>query len=105
MVIRPRLRSFFAALGFYVLAGLLIGYFGLHAYTGDHGLRARDELDKQIVTLTAQLDEANAEHDYWERRIRLLKPDGVDPDMLDERARELLDYVGPRDLILIQKKP
>jgi hypothetical protein len=25
--------------------------------------------------------------------------------MLDERARALLDYVDPRDLILIQKKP
>jgi len=105
MVIRPRLRSFFTALGLYVLAGMLVGYFGLHAYTGDHGLRAREALDKQIATLTAQLDEANAEHEYWERRIRLLKPEGVDPDMLDERARTLLDYVDSRDLILIQKKP
>lgn len=105
MVTRPRLRSFFTALGLYVLAALLIGYFGLNAYTGDHGLRAREELDRQIADLTRQLDEATAERDLWERRVKLLKSDRVDPDMLDERARALLDYVDPRDLILIEKKP
>jgi cell division protein FtsB len=105
MVTRPRLRSFFTALGLYVLAALLIGYFGVNAYTGDHGLRAREELDRQIADLNRQLDEATAERDLWERRVRLLKSERVDPDMLDERARALLDYVDPRDLVLIQKKP
>jgi len=105
MVIRPRLRSFFTALGLYVLAALLIGYFGVNAYTGDHGLRAREALDRQIADLTRQLDEATAERDLWERRVRLLKSERVDPDMLDERARALLNYGDARDLILIQKKP
>ncbi len=105
MVTRPRLRSFFTALGLYVLAALLIGYFGVNAYTGDHGLRAREALDRQIADLTRELDEATAERDMWERRVNLLKSERVDPDMLDERARALLDYVDPRDLILIQKKP
>ena len=105
MVTRPRLRSFFTALGLYVLAALLIGYFGVNAYTGDHGLRARQDLDRQIAALTTELGQATAERDLWERRVKLLKSDSVDPDMLDERARSLLDYADPRDLILIQKKP
>jgi cell division protein FtsB len=104
MVTRPRLRSFFTALGLYVLAALLIGYFGVNAYTGDHGLRAREALDRQIADLTRQLDEATAERDMWERRVNLLKAERVDPDMLDERARVLLDYVDPRDLVLIEKR-
>jgi cell division protein FtsB len=105
MVKRPRLRSFFTALGLYVLAALLIGYFGVNAYTGDHGLRAREELDRQIGSLTSQIAEATAERESWERRVKLLKSDSVDPDMLDERARSLLDYADPRDLVLIRKKP
>ncbi len=105
MVTRPRIRSFFTALGLYVLAALLIGYFGVNAYTGDHGLRAREQLDRQIADLTRELDEATAERDMWERRVSLLKSERVDPDMLDERARALLDYVDSRDLILIEKKP
>ena len=101
MVTRPRLRSFFTGLGLYALAAALIGYFGLNAYTGDHGLRAREQMDKQIATLTRELAEATAERDTWQRRITLLKSDSVDPDMLDERARELLDYADPHDLILM----
>ena len=34
----------------------------------------------------------------------LLKSNGLDPDMLDERARVLLEYVDPRDLVLILRK-
>ncbi len=105
MVTRPRLRSFFTALGLYVLAALLIGYFGVNAYTGDRGLRAREDLDRQIAKLTTELDQASAERDLWERRVKQLKSDSIDPDMLDERARTLLDFVDPRDLVLIQKKP
>jgi cell division protein FtsB len=101
MVTRPRLRSFFTGLGLYLLAAALIGYFGLNAYTGNHGLRAREQMDKQIASLTDQLAQATAEREAWQRRIRLLKSDSVDPDMLDERARELLDYADPHDLVLM----
>jgi cell division protein FtsB len=101
MVTRPRLRSFFTGLGLYLLAAALIGYFGLNAYSGDHGLRAREQMDKQIISLTDQLAQATAERDAWQRRIKLLKSDSVDPDMLDERARQLLDYADAHDLVLM----
>jgi cell division protein FtsB len=105
MVTRPRIRAFFTALGLYVLAGLLIGYFAMNAYTGNRGLRAREELDHQIATLMGDIEAAKAERAQWERRVALLKSDSIDPDMLDERARVLLDDVDPRDLVLIVKKP
>jgi cell division protein FtsB len=100
MVTRKRLRSFLTALGLYVGAALLIGYFGVNAYTGNHGLRARQSLDQQIAQLNAELSELKAERAIWDRRVSLLKSDSLDPDMLDERARALLNYVDPRDLTL-----
>ena len=102
MVRRPRIRAFFTALGLYCLAAALISYFGLNAYKGDHGLRAREQMDKQIARLTNELAQASAERDMLQRRMKLLKSDSVDPDMLDERARELLDFADPHDLILMQ---
>jgi cell division protein FtsB len=51
------------------------------------------------------LRDAKAERERWERRIALLKSDGLDPDMLDERARSLLGFVDPRDVVLLRKKP
>ena len=105
MVRRPRIRAFFTALGLYVLAALLIGYFGVNAYTGSRGLRARQDLDQRIAALTRQIDETKAERTQWERRVALLKSESLDPDLLDERARALLDYVDGNDLTLRLKRP
>ena len=103
MVIRPRIRAFLAALGPYVLAGLFIGYFGINAYTGNHGIRAKQTLDQRIADLKRDLDTVKAERERWERRVALLKSDRIDPDMLDERARELIDLVDPRDVLMLIK--
>jgi cell division protein FtsB len=105
MVTRRRLRSFLNAMALYAVAALVIGYFGVNAYTGNHGLRAKQDLDLQITQLSVELSGLKAERAVWDRRIALLKPDSIDPDMLDERARALLDYVDPRDLVLQLKRP
>jgi cell division protein FtsB len=105
MVIRRRLRSFLTALALYIGAALLIGYFGVNAYTGNHGLKARQNLDQQIAQLSLELAALKAERTTWERRVSLLRSDSLDPDMLDERARALLDYAHPRDLTLQIKRP
>jgi len=100
MVTRKRLRSFLTALGLYVTAGLLVGYFGVNAFSGNHGLKAKQDIDQQVATLSAELSQLKVERAQWERRIALLKSNSLDPDMLDERARSLLDYVHPADLTL-----
>ncbi|HMF11441.1 MAG TPA: septum formation initiator family protein [Gemmataceae bacterium] len=78
----------------------MIGYFGINAYTGNRGLRAKQDLDRQIAELTGELSKLKAERTVWERRVSLLRSDILDPDMLDERARALLDYADPNDLTL-----
>src|SRR5262245_35020554 len=105
MVTRRRLRSILTALGLYLGAALLIGYFGVNAYTGNHGLRARQDLDQQIAQLSAELATLSAERATWERRVSLLRSETIDPDMLDERARALLDYVDPSDVTLQLERP
>jgi cell division protein FtsB len=101
MVTRKRLRSILTTLGLYVMAALLIGYFGVNAYSGNHGLKAKEDLDQQIAALSADLDRLKRERAQWERRVALLRADRLDPDMLDQQARALLDDVAPNDLILM----
>jgi cell division protein FtsB len=105
MVTRRRLRSFLTAVGLYVGAALLIGYFGVNAYTGNHGLKAQKDIDKQIESLSAELNQLRAERSRWEHRVSLLKSESIDPDMLEERARVLLNYVHPRDVTTLIKRP
>jgi cell division protein FtsB len=101
MVTRKRLRSILTALGLYVVAALLIGYFGVNAFSGNHGLNAKQDIEQQIGALSTELAKLQVERKQWERRVALLKSRGLDPDMLDERARALLDYVHPNDLTLM----
>ena len=101
MVTRKRLRTFLSALLLYALAALLIGYFGANAYSGARGLKAKEDIDRQMATLNEELYRLKHEHGQWERRIALLKSADLDPDMLDERARALLDYVDPNDLTMV----
>jgi cell division protein FtsB len=105
MVTRRRFRTVVNALALYTIAALLIGYFGINAYTGNHGLRAKQDLDQQITQLSDELAALRAERVNWERRVSLLQPESIDADMLDERARALLNYVDPRELTLQLKRP
>ena len=105
MVTRKRVRSILTALGLYVIAALLIGYFGVNAFSGNRGLKAKQDIDQQVAGLSVELAQLKVERAQWERRIALLKSNGVDPDMLDERARALLDYVHPHDLTMMLPEP
>ena len=101
MVTNRRRRTILTALGLYTFAALFIGYFGVNAFTGAHGLHAQADLDKQLASMDGELAHLKAERAMWERRVALLRSDKIDPDMLDERARALLGYVDPRDAVLL----
>ena len=105
MVSRKRFHGFLTALGLYAGASLLIGYFAVNAYTGNRGLRAQQDLDFEYAELSRQLDRLRTERLYWQRRVDLLKSESIDPDMLDERARAILNYLDRRELTLIRPRP
>jgi cell division protein FtsB len=105
MVSHRRRRTILTALGLYIFAALFIGYFAANAFTGNHGLRAQQDLDQQFAAMQVELSDAKADRALWERRVTLLRSDRLDPDMLDERARALLGYVDPRELTLLITPP
>ena len=99
MVSRTRLKSILTGLALYTLAAMMVGYFGVNAYTGRYGLNAQQELDQEIIALTAELARLKKERSEGQQRVSLLRSDRLDPDMLDERARYQLDYANPHDLV------
>ncbi|HWW46771.1 MAG TPA: septum formation initiator family protein [Xanthobacteraceae bacterium] len=103
MVSRARLKAVLTGIALYLLAAGVIGYFGVNAYTGRYGLTAQQELDQEIIALTAELVRLKAERAVGEQRVALLRSSRLDPDMLDERARYQLDFIHPRDIVLLDK--
>jgi len=78
-------------------------YFAYHAVEGDRGLIAWWNLRQQVVDAQATLDELAAQRAVLEHRVKLLHPDNLDPDMLDERARLMLNYGKPGDIVIFDK--
>src|SRR5262249_1375227 len=101
MVTRRRLRSALTAIGLYIGAALLIGYFGVNAYTGAHGLKAKQDLAQQIDELSRELARLKVERATWEHRVSLLRADRLDPDLLDERTRAMLAHPHPTIWVVV----
>jgi cell division protein FtsB len=53
------------------------------------------------VLLEAELAALRAETSDYERRAALLRPQTLDPDMIDERARLSLNVIGANDVVII----
>ena len=105
MVSRRKLRTVLTTLCLYAGSALVIAYFAVNAYSGNHGLRAQQDLDQQFAVLNEELGHLNTERADWQRRVKLLKSASIDPDMLEERARAGLNYLDPRELTLMIKRP
>lgn len=86
-----------------VLAISLFGYFAYHSVQGDRGLIAWLQLGQQVEIAQAVLEKVSRDRSALEHRARLLRPDNLDPDMLDERARQVLSLSHPDDLVILDK--
>ncbi len=60
MISHRRRRSILTALALYSLAAAFIGYFGVHAFTGNHGLRAQQQVEIEITRLEGEVTKAEA---------------------------------------------
>jgi cell division protein FtsB len=89
---------------FPLLACGAAGYFAYHLQTGDHGLEARADLERRKDVLAGELEGLKAVRLRLERDVSLLRPESLDPDMLDERARAILNLAHQDDLIMLKRR-
>lgn len=86
-----------------VFAIAVFSYFAYHSIQGDRGFIAWLQLTQQVEIAQATLEKVSNERSALEHRARLLRPDNLDPDMLDERARQVLSLVRPDELVILDK--
>ncbi len=78
-----------------------LGYFAYHTVEGDRGLLAWLRLRGQITDAELQLAKVTTERQALEHRVLLLRPDHLDPDMLEERARAMDDLGRDGDIVVL----
>ncbi len=79
----------------------LLGFFAWHGWYGQRGFGYHEKLVLQSEKLSGDLASIQKDRAAFEHRVSLLRPESVDPDMLDEMARKTLDVAGSNDLIVV----
>jgi cell division protein FtsB len=100
MEMRRRLRH---VIGPLVGAGVL-AYFAYHTMEGDRGVFSLLRLQNDILDAELQLAKVSTDRQEMEHRVLLLRPDHLDPDMLEERARIMLNMGRDDELVVFDKR-
>ena len=84
-----------------VLLLAVTGYFAWSATQGDRGLQAYARQQDQLRLAQTELTRVNGDIESWERKVAALRNNHLDPDVLDERARAVLNVADPSDTVVL----
>ncbi|PWE17832.1 hypothetical protein DDZ18_05855 [Marinicauda salina] len=93
-----RLKGFLAP----AIWAVVISYLGYHALHGEQGYLNYVVVKGRIAEAEAELAAVRAERAALEDRVARLSPsgDGLDLDYVEERAREVLNFAHPDEIIV-----
>ena len=88
-----------------IIGALLLAYFSYHMVQGEQGVLSLLQLQAKVEQAEALHDGLRAERNKLETRVALLRPDNLDPDMVEERARVMLNFAHPDEVVILQGQP
>lgn len=80
--------------------GILVAYFLFHMVQGERGLFAWVQLNQQIDQEERENKNLLAERVAWENKIKLMRTDSLDADLLDERVRLMMGFSGKDEAVI-----
>ena len=75
-------------------------YFSYHILQGERGMFALIRTRKKTEEMEKTVAALEEEKESLSHNIYLLRPDSLDLDLLEERARIVLNYSDPGDIII-----
>ncbi len=83
------------------LVGIFLAtYFGYHAIQGERGVLTWVRLNQQIEQTARALDVSRDAEARLAHRVSLLHKSSLDRDLLDERARAVLNLARPGETVI-----
>jgi len=80
--------------------GILVAYFLFHMVQGERGLFAWVQLNQQIDQKERENKHLQAERVAWENKIKLMRTDSLDADLLDERVRLMMGFSNKDEAVI-----
>ncbi len=87
-----------------VSGACLVAYFAYYTVQGDRGLMTLTRLQGQIAKSEGQLATLQTQREGLQKKVASLRPESLDVDRLDERARTLLNYAAPDEVVVLRRK-
>ena len=87
-----------------LLGMTLTGYFAYNLVAGDRGFIAWMRLSRQLAAERTNLEQLRAERAALDLKVANLRPDHLDPDLLDERVRAVLNLVSPDEVVIMRPR-
>ena len=84
-----------------VIGTCIVGYFLYHTIEGERGWVAQMRLENQVDTAQDSLASLKKEHKELDHRVHLMRPESLDPDLLDEESRKALNYSKPNEIVIL----
>jgi cell division protein FtsB len=83
----------------------LLGYFGWHAFYGPRGFDRMEKLKAKVAELELAHAEIVRQRKQLDQRVGLMRPEAIDPDMVDELSRSTLEFAHQGDLVILSGNP
>jgi cell division protein FtsB len=77
------------------------GYLGYSAISGQFGIENREDILADIEILQDRSASLQAEIDAYRHRVSLMDPRHLDPDIVTERARAMLNMAHADDVLVM----
>ncbi len=85
-----------------LIGACAVFYFGYHAVQGERGVMTLLSLERRLDNAEIVLQAATAEQAALERDVELMRPSSLDRDMLEERARVVLNYARAGEMVIMR---
>lgn len=94
---RNNLKSVFSNLIWVCIAG----YFVYHIVIGGRGVISWTILSREANDLESELTKVKKENEFLNNKIKGMRSDSLDLDLLEEQAQRILGFCYPEDTIVL----
>lgn len=85
-----------------IIGFCLCFYFTYHIISGERSYLRLLSLERSADHLSAEYDDLHDDRQTLENKVAMLRPGSIDPDLLEERARVVLGYQHPDELVVFR---
>ena len=78
----------------------LLGFFAWHGMYGKRSFANQDAILAKMSGLEQKRDALRVRREALETRVSLLRPESIDPDMLEEMSRKMLGFAKANEIVV-----